>query len=459
MARAISSSKAARRILTLRHERFADAVRGERRPAGRDMADQPSSPLVIDPPWLADPGLQAVLRALTADGAEARFVGGCVRNALLGPDAPASTDIDIAIDRPPQETIRLLEQAALKAVPTGVDHGTVTALTPKTEDGGGAPVEITSLRRDVETDGRRAVVAYTDDWAEDAMRRDFTMNALYADAAGRVYDPLGGGAADLAARRLRFIGSAEERIREDYLRIMRYFRFFAWYGSAGGLDPRDLEATTRLAPGLDGLARERVGAELKKVLSAPAPAEAVAAMAGAGALTRSLPGFEASSDETAARLDRLEQTERQAALPARWTRRMAAILGEGLGGGLDVRGLTDALRLSRAENSALTALGKASSAPAGEAAYRWGAEAACDAAALRAASQGAPIAAATLAAIETGASAVLPVSAQDLIDAGFQPGPRLGSALKAAERDWIANGFDPDPAPLLARSKAAAGIL
>ena len=222
------------------------------------MSDEiASGPLRIDPPWLADPGLQAVIGALTADGAEARFVGGCVRNALLGPDAPTGTDIDIAVDHPPQETIRLLERAGLKAIPTGFEHGTVTTLTPKTEDEGATPIEITSLRKDVETDGRRAVVAYTTDWAEDAMRRDFTMNALYADGGGVVYDPLGEGTADLAARRVRFIGSAEARIREDYLRILRYFRFFAWYGAAGGMDAEDLAATARLKHGLDGLARER----------------------------------------------------------------------------------------------------------------------------------------------------------------------------------------------------------
>ncbi|MEL6980697.1 MAG: CCA tRNA nucleotidyltransferase, partial [Pseudomonadota bacterium] len=254
-------------------------------------------PLRIAPLWAADPGMRAIMAALTAEGAEARFVGGCVRNALLGPEAPAETDIDVAINRPPPETIRLLEQAGLKAIPTGVEHGTVTAATPdvdKSEESPGerrvAAVEVTSLRRDVETDGRRAVVAFTEDWAEDAGRRDFTMNALYADADGVVHDPLGQGRSDLAARRVRFIGAAEQRIREDYLRSLRYFRFYAWYGAAGGLDPEDLSAVTRLASGIDGLARERIGAEMLKLLAAPDPAPVIAAMAAPGILARCLPG-------------------------------------------------------------------------------------------------------------------------------------------------------------------------
>ncbi|MEO1293596.1 MAG: CCA tRNA nucleotidyltransferase, partial [Pseudomonadota bacterium] len=178
-------------------------------------------PLRLDTPWLNDPATRRVMAALTAEGATARFVGGCVRNALLG---GGSTDVDIAIDVAPTETIRLLENAGLRAVPTGIEHGTITAVA------GHEPLEITSLRRDVSTDGRRATVAFTTDWVEDAKRRDFTMNALYADADGLVFDPLGGGIADLLARQIRFIGRAEDRIREDYLRILRFFRFSAWYG-------------------------------------------------------------------------------------------------------------------------------------------------------------------------------------------------------------------------------------
>ena len=180
--------------------------------------------ITIDADWLREPSLQTVMAALADGGATARFVGGCVRNAFL---AAGSTDVDIAVDVEPPETVRLLEAAGIKAVPTGIEHGTITAVVE--HDG----YEITSLRRDVETDGRRAVVAFTTDWAEDAMRRDFTMNALYADLSGKVFDPLGEGVADIRARRVRFIGEAEDRIREDYLRILRFFRFPAWYGEAG----------------------------------------------------------------------------------------------------------------------------------------------------------------------------------------------------------------------------------
>lgn len=167
------------------------------------MVQPPSGPDAgaarLDADWLGDHDVRAVLAALGADGATARFVGGCVRNAMLG--APVA-DLDIAIDRPPEETTRLLEAAGIKAIPTGVEHGTITALSPERRE----PIEITSLRRDVATDGRRAVVAFTRDWAEDAQRRDFTMNALYAEPDGRVFDPLGRGVADLEARSVRFIG-------------------------------------------------------------------------------------------------------------------------------------------------------------------------------------------------------------------------------------------------------------
>ena len=183
-------------------------------------------------PWLESQATRAVMRALEAAGGAgcARFVGGCVRNSLLGQPVD---DIDIATRLRPEQTMAALKAAGLKAVPTGVEHGTVTGVSER------RPYEITTLRRDVETDGRRAVVAFTEDWAEDAARRDFRLNALYADAAGTVFDPTGGGLEDAAAGRIVFVGEAETRIREDYLRILRFFRFYAWYGrgepDAGGL--------------------------------------------------------------------------------------------------------------------------------------------------------------------------------------------------------------------------------
>src|SRR5438270_4782423 len=176
-------------------------------------------------PWMTAPETAAVMDALEAAGGPscARFVGGCVRNALMGRDV---SDIDIATRLTPDQTTAALQAAGLKAVPTGVEHGTVTAVS------GGKPFEITTLRRDVATDGRHALVAFTDDWGEDAARRDFTLNALYAQRDGTLFDPTGHGAADARAGRIVFVGEAEERVREDYLRILRFFRFFAWYGTA-----------------------------------------------------------------------------------------------------------------------------------------------------------------------------------------------------------------------------------
>lgn len=213
--------------------------------------------------WLTNPATQAVCAALEAGGAQALFVGGCVRNALMG--VPVS-DIDISTDAVPERVIVLAEAAGIKAVPTGIDHGTVTLIKD------GIPHEVTTFRKDVETDGRRAVVAYSTCIEEDAARRDFTMNALYARSDGTVLDPLGG-LPDLRARRVRFIGDAGDRIREDYLRSLRYFRFHALYGCDElGFDPEALAAIAGNLDGLATLSRERVGAELLKLLSAPDPA-------------------------------------------------------------------------------------------------------------------------------------------------------------------------------------------
>ena len=200
--------------------------------------------------WIKDQAAQKVCAMLTDAGKQAWFVGGCVRNALLG--APVS-DLDISTDARPEEVIALAAAAGLKPVPTGIDHGTVTVVVDR------HPFEVTTFRRDVETDGRRAVVAFADTMEEDASRRDFTMNALYAAPDGTVVDPLGG-LPDLEARRVRFIGDPHDRIREDYLRILRFFRFHAWYGS-DGLDRDGYAACAELSDGLENLSKERVGQE------------------------------------------------------------------------------------------------------------------------------------------------------------------------------------------------------
>ena len=234
-----------------------------------------------DQPWLTAPATRAVMASLEAAGGPdcARFVGGCVRNALIG--APVA-DIDIATTLEPEETDRAIRAAGLKAVPTGIAHGTVTAVSAH------QPFEITTLRRDVTTDGRNATVAFTDDWAEDAARRDFRLNALYADGEGRVFDPTGEGVSDAVAGRIVFVGDPETRIREDYLRILRFFRFFAWYGR-GEPDAAALAACGALAPGMTRLSAERVSKELMTLLAAPDPREAMAAMSAFGVLAQVLP--------------------------------------------------------------------------------------------------------------------------------------------------------------------------
>ncbi|MEZ5873155.1 MAG: CCA tRNA nucleotidyltransferase [Nitratireductor sp.] len=229
-------------------------------------------------PFLADPCLVKLFETLATGGGETRINGGAVRNALLGEPV---TEVDLSTTLEPDVVTRCLEAAGIKVVATGKEHGTVTAIC----DGSG--YEITTLRRDVETDGRRAVVAFGTDWKEDARRRDLTMNALYCDADGRLHDPLDG-YGDLRARRVRFIGEAENRISEDYLRILRFFRFFAWYGQ-GRPDAEGLKACSRLKANIAQLSVERIWMELKKLLNAPDPTRAILWMRTTGVLGEVLP--------------------------------------------------------------------------------------------------------------------------------------------------------------------------
>lgn len=236
---------------------------------------------ISDAPWLKDRTLQKLLAVLSTDGEEARIAGGAVRNVLLGEPV---TDIDIATTCLPDETEKRAGAAGFKPVPTGKAHGTITVVAH------GKPFEVTTLRADVENHGRHATVAFGRDWQVDAERRDFTINALYATAEGQVVD-LVGGIADLQKRNLRFIGNAEDRIREDYLRILRFYRFFAWYGS-GRPDAEGIKASARLKSGLSQLSAERIWAELKKILSAPDPSRALLWMRQSGVLTAALPESE-----------------------------------------------------------------------------------------------------------------------------------------------------------------------
>lgn len=374
--------------------------------------------------WLSCAPTQAVLAMLAQAGHAAYAVGGCVRNALI--DAPVA-DVDVATSARPDTVVALAKAAGLKPVPTGIDHGTVTVVAE------GVGYEVTTFRADVETDGRRAVVRYSDDIAEDAARRDFTMNALYADARGAVLDPLGG-LPDLEARRVRFIRDAGERIREDYLRILRFFRFHAWYGDPdAGVDE---EALAGIATNLDGLAAlsaERVGHEITRLLSAPDPAPSVAVMEQVGVLARVLPGA------TSRMLAPLVVLEDAAALPTDPMRRLAVM------GYFDAR----SLRLSKARQRHLDTYQSLISASAGlaEVAYRHGAAMARDVAALRSASLGQPLPEDLGAQIATGAGAKLPIRPQDLMPA-FE-GAALGNELRARERRWIESGFTLTKADLL----------
>lgn len=379
--------------------------------------------------WLEDPGAQALLAALAAKGLRGLFVGGCVRNALLG---RAVGDLDIATDAVPGTVSDLAEATDFKVVPTGIAHGTVTVIAH------GTPLEVTTFRKDVETDGRRAVVAFSTRVEDDAARRDFTMNALYANAEGEVIDPLGG-LPDLEARRVRFIGDAGARIREDYLRILRYFRFHAWYGDpAGGIDAEALAASADLACGLERLSAERITAETLKLLAAPDPAPSVAAMTQAGILARILPGADAGF---LAPLVHLEGTLGAGPDPLR---RLAALGGE-----------RHRLRLPKRHARKLDLLegGIGATAGAAEIAWRHGAEPARDIELLRAAAFSAPLPADLEQRIETGASAIFPVSGRDLPELA---GPELGRRLKALEARWIASGFALDRETLLGTNDPAA---
>lgn len=366
--------------------------------------------------WIEVAETQAVTQALTQAGYQALFVGGCVRDALLG--VPVS-DIDIATDATPEDTMACAEAAGLRAVPTGLAHGTITVISC------GVPHEITTFRSDIETDGRYAQVRFSKDVSEDAARRDFTMNALYAAPDGTIVDPLGG-LDDLRARHVRFIGEAAARIQEDYLRSLRFFRFTAWYGDpALGMDQDGLSAVAVNLDGLEGLSRERVGTEMKKLLTAPDPAIAVAAMRTTGVLSTVLPG----ADDRA--LGVLVHIEQQNDLAPNAIRRLALLADA-----------SDALRLSKAEKKLWTVLRDeiGSMKTAAHLGYLHGANSAMDVLALRAAlfDQSVP----KNAKIETkkGETAKFPVKAKDL--ANSYKGADLGRKLKELEARWIASDFE-----------------
>lgn len=377
--------------------------------------------------WLDDPATAAVFDALEAVGGLdcARFVGGCIRNALVRQPVD---DIDIATRLTPEQAMAALQAAGIKVVPTGLAHGTVTAVSNR------RPHEITTLRRDVETDGRRAVVAFTDDWAGDAARRDFRLNALYADRTGTIFDPTGEGVTDALAGRVVFVGDANTRIEEDYLRILRFFRFFAWYGRSDP-DAEGLAACAAHSGGLSRLSAERVSKELMKLLAAPDPRPAVRAMRDAGVLERVLPvAVDPAAFEALVDLDDDPVLRLSALLPDD-----PAVVVERARG----------LRLPRAMEARLTAAAEGPLDPATEARslrtliYRQGGQTVRDRLMRGWALQPdqADVARTALFRVETWPVPRLPVGGRDLARLGVDPGPETGRLLKVFEDAWLADDF------------------
>ncbi|WP_066716922.1 CCA tRNA nucleotidyltransferase [Sphingomonas pituitosa] len=375
--------------------------------------------------WRHRPGLDALNRVLGAEDGLSRFVGGAVRDALLGTQV---ADLDIATSLPPEEVLARLRAAGIRAVPTGIEHGTITAVL---ESG---PVEVTTLRRDVSTDGRHATVAFTDDWREDAARRDFTINALYADPmTGALFDYFGG-LQDLEARAVRFIGDPLQRIAEDHLRILRFFRFLARFGDTP--DAAGLDACTARARDLMALSRERIRDELLKLLVARDAVGVVALMLARGILAPVVP--EITSAEA---LGRLAAREAELGVAADPIRRLAALLPRdpALGDQIGAR-----LKLSNAQRKRIVlALTDGGTESARALAYRIGREGAEDRLLLAAGDE-------TL--LGQGWRQLagwdiprLPLSGGALVQRGLAKGPDVARALRAIEEQWIAEAF-PDAA-------------
>jgi poly(A) polymerase len=400
--------------------------------------------------WLRSGPPARVLDILQRDGEEARVVGGAVRNTLLG--LPPGEIIDIATTALPAEVISRVEAAGLKAVPTGLDHGTVTVVVD------GKPVEVTTLREDVETFGRKANVRFGRNWRADAERRDFTMNALFAGADGTVYDYVGG-LDDLAARRVRFIGNPATRIAEDYLRILRFFRFHAAYGS-GAPDADALQACIAGRAGLEHLSRERVRMELLKLIVAEGVVPALIAMADAGLLVMVLGGV--PQIPHLARMAEIEAALGLAPDPVRRLGALAVLIPE------DADRLFERLRLTNVEHERLASVGdgwwRLSSAMEEQGArallYRLGPERFGDRILLAWARSGAAASDAAwrgLASLpQRWTAPPFPLKAGDLIERGVAKGPALGMALRAAEEAWIAQGFPADDSTIAVIADEAA---
>ena len=374
---------------------------------------------------MADPVAQTLCQAIENAGHVAYFVGGCVRNAIM--QEPLS-DIDIATDATPKQMVEICSHNHFRSVPTGIDHGTVTVVID------GQSFEVTTFRNDIETDGRRAVVAFSNNMADDARRRDFTMNALYADRHGTLFDPVGG-IEDAQARHVRFIDDAGQRIREDYLRTLRFFRFHAQYADAAA--PWDADALAGIADNLDGLATlsaERVGAEMIKLLAAPNPAPALSVMQQTGVLQAILPGADPTFVGPLVHLEDLSGGPKDAIV------RLAALGGQAV---------EDRLRLSRQAQKHLESvqeLAQASHSPRALG-YLGGVAAGQGAILLKSAYANTPIAAQDLTQAQEGAKRVFPLSAKDL--PAFA-GPALGAELRRLKAEWLASDLEKTKDQLLA---------
>ncbi len=364
--------------------------------------------------WRHREGMAQLVAALGA--ANARFVGGAVRDALLGTDA---ADVDIATRHRPEQVLDLLKATGIKAVPTGIAHGTITAVLPS------GPVEVTTLRHDVATDGRHAQVAFTDDWRADAARRDFTINALYADPVnGKVYDYFDG-LADLDARHVRFIGDPLERIAEDHLRILRFFRFLARFGDEP--DAAALAACTARARDLMALSRERIADELLKLLVAREAVETLALMVDRGILLPVIPEITAKDVE---RLRALADSERRQAIEGDPIRRLAALLppDPAVNDAVGAR-----LKLSNAQRKRLaSAIGSPGHEGPRALAYRIGQEGALDRLLLSGADAKA---------LTGWTPPRLPIGGGAIVARGVARGPDVARLLRQIEDRWIAEGF------------------
>ncbi|MGK2923422.1 MAG: CCA tRNA nucleotidyltransferase [Methyloceanibacter sp.] len=416
--------------------------------AEHDTPRAEAPPSLKDAGWLKRPETVRVFAALSGDDVETRAVGGAVRDALLGRPV---TDIDFATTAVPEKVMALARKAGLKAIPTGIAHGTVTVVAD------GVSCEITTLRRDIETFGRHAKVAFTTDWSEDAQRRDFTLNALYAGADGTLYDPLGG-YEDLLAGRVRFIGDAVARIREDYLRILRFFRFNAYYGKEP-LDAAGLSACVKERNGLVQLSAERIATELKRLLVAPRAFEGVEALFDFGLLSDIL--------GSAPRLDRLARLIAIETACDREPNGILRLAALSVFAAEDAPRLAARFKLSNAEQAvlALAADETFDAALPDEAAakrllYGIGAERFPLKVLLAWAASGAPADAdgwrRALTLPERWQAPAFPLRGPDITALGDFKGPEIGATLRALEQHWIEGGFAEDREQLLARAKELA---